>query len=350
MVLGGVALLAVLALVQNQDRGESPSAFSTYDFGRNGYAALFDMLHRENVVAGQFERPIGLLDRTVRTLVVSASAPSEESAGLSRGDADALHAWVQAGGILVILGRPAIGDAKLKVPSTRAMRRTVRSARVAKSLAAARARRVAGAFDEAFATLTKRRISAQLVAAGKNVAIRYSFGRGTIVAITDPSVFSNSNLARADNARYAYALLASGPVAFDERVHGYARDRSFWAALPPPVRIAVALTIAIVALALLGANWRFAPPLLPDARDERDSSAYIESMARLLQRGRAAPRAIRDCAEPVARALRARAGARPQASLEALRELDALGRLERPSDFELVRAGRLSAQLRKDLE
>jgi hypothetical protein len=168
-----------------------------------------------------------------------------------------------------------------------------------------------------------------------------------VIAITDASIFSNRTLARAGNAGYAYDLLAVGFVAFDERVHGYAEDRSFWAALPTPVHVAIFIALAIVALVLVGANLRFAPALPADSAGDRDSAAYIDSMARLLARGGAARRALADCVDSVARAAARidRDGWR-----ETLRELEALRRVERPSAADLVRAGQLSTRLRKDLE
>ncbi|MGZ3496646.1 MAG: DUF4350 domain-containing protein [Vulcanimicrobiaceae bacterium] len=366
LVAIGLALIALLAVAQERRTPATErSNYSTYDFGRNGYAALYELLRREAVPAGQFERPLSLLDPDVRTLVISGPASGEISAGdFTRGDADALVAWAKRGGRLIVFGSPVTSDPRLAYPATSALRKPVRVARsVSRAMELRRVQRVSGTFQEAFDPRAKRRGVPELLADGKIVALAYRLGRGEVVAIPDATIVSNAQLAHTDNARFAYALLGIGPVAFDERVHGYAEHRRFWDALPAAVQVAVLMAIGLVVLALVGANIPFAPALAPLRASERDSSEYIESMARLLMRGRAARRAIADCAEAVLRALRLRTGLGPKAPAadvaarldragwrETLLELDRLRGLERPAETDLVRAGRLSAQLRKDIE
>ncbi|MDQ2871570.1 MAG: DUF4350 domain-containing protein [Candidatus Eremiobacteraeota bacterium] len=362
-VIGGIVTLALLAIAGEGQPGQAPSVYSTYDFGRNGYAALSELLRRENRTAGQFERPASLLDG-VRTLVVSGQAPLDQPVGLTPGDVDALAAWVRAGGHLVLLGRVAMPSSKLELPKLAAVTAPVHLAvAVEPALQRAHIRRVAGTFDAVFSRSAKKRARELLAANGKPVALEYAFGRGRITAIGDASIFANVHLARADNARFAYAMLDSSPVAFDERVHGYVQGRSFWSALPASVHTAIWLTCAIVLLGLIGANIRFAPALQPEQSDERDTSAYIDSMARLFQRGGAASRALHDCIEGALRPLRVRAGLGPNAGIDQILaridrplwrdivlELDRLQQHGRLNDSILIRAGRLSAQLRKDVE
>jgi hypothetical protein len=367
LVALGLALILALTIAQEEQASSTPrSVYSTYDFGRNGYAALYELLRRESVIAGQFERPVSLLDAQVRTLVISGHAPGEVSTGeFTRGDADALIGWVKSGGRLVLLGSPAaVDDTRLAYPALTRLREPLHDARpVASVPQLARVHRVDGTFRDAFTLSKKRHTMPELLAKGRVVALAYRLGRGEIVAIPNATLFANAQLMRAGNARYAYAVLGIGPVAFDERVHGYAQDRSFWSALPQPVHTAIVLAVALVVLALVGGNIRFAPALVPDPADERDSSAYIESMARLLMRGRAARRAVAECVDAVLRGLRVRTGLGPKATAaeiaeridragwrEGVLELDRLRRLQRPADADLIRAGRLSAQLRKDME
>ena len=73
---------------------------------------------------------------------------------------------------------------------------------------------------------------------------------------------------------------------FDEYVHGYDEGVTFWNALPAAVHTAVYLTIAIVVLALVGANVPFVPAIPLEPPDERDSSGYIDAMAALMRRAR----------------------------------------------------------------
>jgi len=176
-------------------------------------------------------------------------------------------------------------------------------------------------------------------------------------------VFSNARLARADNARFAYDIFWGAPVAFDEGVNGYVIHKSFWAALPPRAHAAIWLLLATILLGLVGSTVRFAPALETVREDERDSSDYIRSMARLLARGRAAKQVVEDTAESVSLALKRRFGAASQtdpASLaeriddgpnrSAFLELDRLRRAPHLTDADVLRAAILGARLRKDYE
>ena len=125
------------------------------------------------------------------------------------------------------------------------------------------------------------------------VATRSAYGKGEVVAVTAPSLFANAHVGERDNATFAYdAIAGHGPIAFDEYVHGYDDDMTFWQALPVPVRGALVLVAAVVVLALAGANLPFAPPVPLEPPDERDTSAYLRSMAALMRRARAASAAI----------------------------------------------------------
>ena len=72
-----------------------------------------------------------------------------------------------------------------------------------------------------------------------------------------PSLFGNAQLRNANNLRFAYNAIANdGVAAFDEYVNGADDRLTMWAALPGPVHAAVWLIVAIVGLALIGANVR----------------------------------------------------------------------------------------------
>jgi hypothetical protein len=119
------------------------------------------------------------------------------------------------------------------------------------------------------------------------VAMAYAYGKGEVVAISAPALFANAQLGSADNAQFVYDVVTGhGPAAFDEYVHGYDDSLTLWTALPQPVHVAVWILVAIVLLAIVGANVPFAPPLPAEGPDERDSSAYIDAMAALAQRAR----------------------------------------------------------------
>ncbi|MDQ2680415.1 MAG: DUF4350 domain-containing protein [Candidatus Eremiobacteraeota bacterium] len=352
----GLALAVLVALAyarSSLDRPPPRSVPSTYDTGRNGYRALFDLLQAEQISPSRFERPLGLIDRSIDTLVLASPAAGT----IGRNDLTSLKQWVRAGGRLIVLDTAFGGpqDALLGLPNATPCGGPARAQPVFNLTESYGVRRVRGVFTTCFAFGDAPKAIPLLANSFGIVAIAYPFGNGRVVAITDPTIFSNAHIAEADNARFAYNLLggAGHRVAFDERVHGYAQDKSFWEALPRPVHWSIGIIAAAVLLGLLGANLRFAPAISLSAADERDSSAYIASMGRLLARGHASGQAVRDCADAVLQLVRRRFGGverigSPQLR-ENVRELERLRGLVHPSDSQLLAVGRLSTQIRKEL-
>lgn len=349
-------LLGVAYLRSMHDREPAVSLFSSYDTGRNGYRALFDVLGREGVDVSRYEYPLGLLGRSVRTLVIPPGPPALAGAfGRASGDVASLAAWTKNGGTLIVFAHTFEGADRraLALPAqTKASKRIPSIARPPSHVAQTRGVNVVrGEFETVFRLPKDARAQTLLSTPAGPAVITYRFGKGEVVAMTDPTIFSNLRLGERDNARFSYNVLARGPVAFYERANGYRIDRSFWDALPWSARIAVFCVAAIALLALIGGNIRFAPALVIDRAQDRDSGAYIASMARLLARGHAAKRAMDDVAGAVTRALRQRPGGADDLELrEAFSELERLRASSDPSEGELLRAGQLGARLRKALE
>jgi hypothetical protein len=152
--------------------------------------------------------------------------------------------------------------------------------------------------------------------------------------VLDVSRFTNRALSENPrNAVAAYDVLAGhGLVVFDEHLHGYGTDRTLWSVLPPPVRAAFWLVVAALLIVLVDANVRFAPPVIREVRGERDSAAYITSMASLLRRARAGAAAI----------------ARFAKKAKDDDELQQLAQRLHPSDAMVLRAAILAARRRKE--
>lgn len=267
---------------------QRPSYYSTYDTGRNGYRALYDVLVAAGIPLTRFEQPLELLAGSARTLVITAYENEPSANPLSSQDASLLRRFVTGGGRLIAIDSafdgpldvaPGVGTS-LQTPGGRdgvAMAHNAYTAGVTG---------VRGPIDWTFAFKDARGIP--LIANGQGVvAMAYRVGRGEVIAITAPALFGNRELRNADNLRLAYdAIGGHGPVAFDEYVHGYSDALSLWGVLPGPVRAAVWIVVALALIALIGANVPFAPPYLPDAPDERDSSHYITALAELMRRSR----------------------------------------------------------------
>ncbi|HEY9084585.1 MAG TPA: DUF4350 domain-containing protein [Candidatus Tyrphobacter sp.] len=352
----GLGIVILLALAGSQ-REVALSTYSSYDTGPDGYRALYEVIRREGVSVHRFEDDLGRLHARSGTLLVSSSDPerfaSRLSGSLDRNDAAALTQFVRGGGRLVCLGDALqfAGASAVAPPKTASIDAASFAQPAEDDAFTAGVRRVDARFTAAFPSALPRGARTLLAVRGRPVAIAFPVGRGEVIAVTQPGIFSNAVLARDQNARFAFnALTGAGPLLFDERVHGYARGASMWSVLPKSVRAAVWTTLAILLLAVVGGMFRSAPPLALEPPRSRDSSAYVASMAALLRRARAGSAAIERFAQDALRLARMRPSlARSGAVAAQLAELDALQDLSHPGDAALLAAAQLNVQLRKEL-
>lgn len=276
--IGLVAALAVIVSVALASQAQPISTYSTFDTGINGFAALFNVLRVEGVPVERLQRPLGLLSSKVRVIAFTSTAP-ERSVGQAlaydASDYKRLARFEKGGGRLVYFSSGK-SDPVLKQFKTYRLRVTVLQA----------------------------------------------------------AAFANAALAKNPRAivRAYDALAGHGVVAFDERLHGYALDVTMWSVLPLPVRIAFWLVVLAVAIVLVEANVRFAPPIAQELPADRDSSAYIASMAALLRRAGARRAAIARFAKTAPHD-------------DELQQLAAIGR---PADRALLRAAYLVSRSRKE--
>jgi hypothetical protein len=350
LVIVGIAvlLLATLAWLRGGQQAAQLSVPSTYDTGANGYAALYDLLAREEVRVQRFELPLGGLSASGGTLVIAGDG-ALSAAAQSRGALGDLDRWVRRGGRLVVLDGRISSAARgtLQLPPSHTMS-SLESVRTDCAFAPALlSRSVAGAFGIGYTPQCRGGRATLLRSGSRAVALLLRRGRGSIALFSSASVFDNLHLAQRDNARVAYAVLNMGPVQFDERVYGHAAGKSLWAVLPASMRVAIAIALLATLLGVLGANLPFAPPHDLQTPEERDSSAYIASLARMLEHGGAATEAIARIRARCEHALASRAPGDERARM-LLRELRTLEATPRPGTNELLEAGRIFARVRKD--
>lgn len=346
IVILSAIVIGALAFGREAARNALPhSTYSSSDTGPNGYRALYEMLHSAGVPVTRFSRVLGVLDGNVGTLVLATYAIDPDPQPMDSHDTALLKDFVERGGRLVVLDYDFEGSNDI-IPGVAkgTAAKATDAIPLARDAYTAGVRTVAGPIDSVFPFATRTGVPLLANDSGI-VALAYPIGKGTVIAITAPALFSNAHLASADNARFAYNVITgNGPVAFDEYVHGYNDGLSFWGALPLPVRAATYILGAILLVGLIGANVPFAPTIPLDPPEERDSSAYIDAMAALMRRARAARAAIDAFA---ADAVRSQRGGEP--AREARSRLERLRAIPDPSDAALVEAAVLDYRLRKEL-
>lgn len=273
-----VAGVALLLYVTFTSQSGPLSTYSTFDTGPNGYEALFNVLRGENVQVERLQQPLALRDPKTRVIAFTSTLP-EVAAGrgliYDGNDYKQLAAFAKAGGRIVYFASP------------------------------------------------------------HNDPMRDAIARNKLhVTMLDATKFNNRALAENPlRIVAAYdALAGRGLVAFDERLHGYGVDRTMWSVLPWPVRAAFWIVVLAVSIVLVDANIRFAPAVVLEPPAERDSAAYIASMAALLRRARAGAAAV----------------ARFAKKAKDDDELQQLAELTHPNDATVLRAAILAARRRKE--
>jgi len=350
--------------------------FSSFDAHSGGYRAWFELLSREGTRVVRFQQRPAFLDAAISTLIASPNyselllrieRTKDETGRLQAIDFDNMLAWVKNGGRLIWV-TDGSWDSQLGVV-TNANQSQEHDAAVAIAIAPETnsVNAVAGV-DKLRVPFSSRFYTPLIADGGGAVVATRHLGKGTIIVVTDQSLFVNKRLINADNARLAYNLAGGGSrgtVAFDEYLHGYAAGSSWWTILPAPVRAAVIIAGAGLLLLLLGVTFRFGPTArLPDT-SERTSAEYLSSMAHLLARGGATRKALRDLVGVTLHEVAGGLGLSERASIDdivarlrfgdsgeeraaQMQELKALRALAQPTDKDLLRAAQLCATLRKE--
>lgn len=120
------------------------------------------------------------------------------------------------------------------------------------------------------------------------LAAMFSRGKGEIVLVAEPKLFSNQLLSKADNSILAARLLSpkGQPVIIDEFYHGLSVRGNPFYLLTRPGYAALALGLFITTCVTI---WREAvylgPPLSDEAVGRRDIAEYIRAMGRFFAVG-----------------------------------------------------------------
>ncbi len=325
MVLAAILLVlvgaSILASGQGQDEGPEPRANpSTYNARGSGTKGLFLWLQELGLLARRWERPLDTLPEDARMLLVLAPRRPLEDPELR-----ALEAWVRGGGVLLLADDevrgpiPGVwaGAAVLKFglrPRLGGEPATLRPAYPSPYVEG-----VETIQPEARVRFQRQRAQgwAPLFAdaAGEVVAIR-RLGRGTVIAVTDPGLFSNARLETAGHARFALnivlAHVGTGAVLVDEFHHGHGDQDAFFRYLKGtavPWLLAQAGLVLLVFVVARGT--RFGPPV-PARQEARASSVeYVGALGDLYRRTGARQLAAQALAGSLRRRLVSALGIRP---------------------------------------
>lgn len=117
------------------------------------------------------------------------------------------------------------------------------------------------------------------------IATEVAVGAGRIRMVSDPSLFSNSSLAKADNAAFALAMLGNpgDTVVFAEAGHGYRINTGTAKGLPWRLRWFLAFSLFATILGMIVQGRRNGPPERPHRVLPPPRSDYIYAVAANLQ-------------------------------------------------------------------
>lgn len=185
---------------------------------------------------------------------------------------------------------------------------------------------------------------------------RIPVGRGAVVVLLDDLAMTNAGLDLGANPDTIAALLAreivGGAVAVAEARHGLGDSRSYLDALLalPGARSLASMGALLVALLLYGRSIRFGPPAPWAPRERRSAGEYVDALASLHERARAAPLMV----EAVAHRLQAVARRRARGSVAVEGALERAARYRASASRERVpvealRLMRELVRLRRDL-
>lgn len=169
------------------------------------------------------------------------------------------------------------------------------------------------------------------------VLLRIALGKGAVYILLDSFAWTNAGLDHGENAAVLAGILnrevRGGVLAFDEFRHGHGRAESFltYFLSVPGAGAALAIAALWAAFYVYGRNIRLRPAETYSLGERRTAQEYVDAVAQLHERARAAPLAV----EAVVRRLRrlSRSGERSSAEAEKLlsRAEDYVARGQRPA-------------------
>ena len=286
-----LVFVVIVGIDAYQKLRRQPGPPSTYNSGSAGYKALYLWLRELGVPAKRWERPLMELPREADVLVMM-------SPGLGPGpdELKALETWVRNGGTLILVSSPGDAFARRHFVLEVKMRADDQK-KEDKSPSFQPGPYIRGQrtiMGKTHAGVDSKRPDAVLHARdafGKLIMV-VEEGKGRVIMVSDPSLFSNVKLREGDHARLALDILLShlgqGQLLFDEYHHGYGRINSVAAYVFRSEAFVPLLQVMFLVLLLWAFAGRRFGPARPLRRGmERSSMEYVRAVAQLFQRVKA---------------------------------------------------------------
>jgi hypothetical protein len=282
--------VAIVGIDAYQKNRRQPGPPSTYNPASAGYKALYLWLESIGAPAKRWESPFTELPREAEVLLMLSPRLGPEP-----GELEALEAWVRRGGTLILVSWPLNAFAKEFGFETKMSFQDQKEEGQPPSFQPGpyiRGRRTIMSKLHPGIDSTRPEAIVHARDAMGNLIMAVEEGKGRVIMVADPSLFSNVHLREVDHARLALDLLLThlgkGLLLIDEYHQGYGRVTSVAAYVFQSEALVPLLQVLILVFFLLAVAGRRFGPARPLAREtERSSMEYVRAMARLFQRVRA---------------------------------------------------------------
>ena len=287
-----LVFMGIVGIDAYQKIRKQPGPPSTYNASSAGYKAFYLWLRELGVPAERWEVP--LTELTQEADVVLMLSPR---LGPGPHELKALETWVRGGGSLVLVSSPWNAFAKhfgFELKRGLPDQKKQQDPEIPSFQPGPYTRGQRTIMSKIHFGADSRRPEAIVHArdAFGNLMVVVEEGRGRVIMIADPSLFTNLRLREGDHARLALDVLLShlgdGVLLIDEYHHGYGRVTSVAAYLYQSEALAPILQGLFLFFGLWAAKGRrFGPPRPLKRETERASMEYVRAMAQLFQRVKA---------------------------------------------------------------
>lgn len=290
-LLWGLIFLAAYGLValEARQKGEKgPGHSTTYSASSGGYKALYLWLRDLGVPIRRWSKSLRDLPKEASSILIADPEVGPES-----GELNALDRWVKSGGTLILVVRPPnvfLENFGLRAEGAKS-RDNERDVLSQPGPYTGGVRTILSKWHPDLITNQPEWVFHLRDRWGGLLAVK-NHGKGRVIALSDPILFTNGALREGDHAALGLNLLLThrgkGSILVDEYHHGYGRATSVMGHLSQSRAFAPLLQGVVLLLILwAGIGRRFGPPRSLIREDTQSSMAYFKAIGQLFQRAEA---------------------------------------------------------------